>query len=360
MHITDVVALRPVPAAVVFMMLTRRCPLSCAHCSTNSMLASEQHNGEIFAEFARSFTAEDHPKIAYLTGGEPLLRPKLVREIATAAHAVGTQTVLISGFYFARPDGRIPPSLLRSMLAVDHVTVSLDEFHEAQVPRAAVFATIATLLGAGQDVSLQIVGTGAGDPYLEEVTTDLRNFFADRVPALVARLNPVGRAKMWLRKDVHRDAQPIVAPCSLAAWPLVGFDGTIVACCLQKVVDGPAPEHLLLGTAPATKWPAVARAMHERATLRVLRTYGPEVLADQAGIELSAKGYCATCALVGQPAGTAAAEALTRRPTFPIIEDEVLRMQLESGPTGFAARYGIPEYANMLNLGLDSQVPAAT
>jgi hypothetical protein len=57
--------------------------------------------------------------------------------------------------------------------------------------------------------------------------------------------------------------------------------------------------------------------------------------------------------MVGQPAGTAAAEALTRRPAFPIIEDEVLRMQLESGPTGFAARYGIPEYANMLNLGLE-------
>jgi pyruvate-formate lyase-activating enzyme len=341
------------------MMLTRRCPLSCAHCSTNSMLASEQHNGEIFAEFARSFTVEDHPKIAYMTGGEPLLRPELVREIATAAHAVGTQAVLISGFYFARPDGKIAPNLLRAMLAVDHVTVSLDQFHEKQVSRAAVFATIATLLDAGQDVSLQLVGTGAGDPYLKEVTTDLRNFFADRVPALVARLSPVGRGRMLLRKDVHRDAQPIVAPCSLAAWPLVGFDGTIVACCLQKVVDGPAPAHLLLGKAPSTQWPAVASAMRDRALLRVLRTYGPEVLADKAGIELSDKGYCATCALLGQPAGTAAAESLTSRPSFPVIEDEVLRMQLESGPTGFAARHGIPEYANLLNLGLAAQVSPA-
>ena len=60
MHIAQILALRPVPAAGAFLTLTRRCPLSCAHCSTNSMLSSEEHSAAIFADFAATFTPDDH------------------------------------------------------------------------------------------------------------------------------------------------------------------------------------------------------------------------------------------------------------------------------------------------------------
>ena len=45
MHLMEVLELRPVPGAALFLAVTRRCPLSCAHCSTNSMLSSEEHDG---------------------------------------------------------------------------------------------------------------------------------------------------------------------------------------------------------------------------------------------------------------------------------------------------------------------------
>ncbi len=355
MHIARMLAKRPVPAAGVFLTLTRRCPLSCAHCSTNSMLSSEEHAAEIFAGFARSFTSEDRPDLVWLTGGEPLLRPDLVHEIVSLSHAVGAQVALITGLYFARRDGRIPPRLYRALMAVDHVIASQDIFHERQVPRDAAFATVATLVGAGQDCSFQIVGTGADDPYLEEVTAQVRRVFNDRVPALVARLSPLGRASEWLKPGpIHRDHGPVAMPCTLAAWPVVTFDGSIVACCQQQVVDGPAPAHLRLGMAPANGWPFVAHAVRTRAALRALRTFGPELVASEAGIELSSDGYCGTCSsLGGKDQVVVTIDSLTSRPTFPLVESEIQRLSQEAGPETFARRFGIAKYAHMVTLGLD-------
>lgn len=353
MHIAELLALRPVPAAGVFLTLTRRCPLTCAHCSTNSMIDSEEHSAEIFAGFAGTFTKEDHPETVWLTGGEPLLRPELVHRIAREAHQAGSKVAMITGMYFARRDGRIAPRLLDAMLAVDHMAVSHDEFHEVQVDRAAAFATVRTLLDAGQDVSFQLVGTGPDDPYLIEMTAQIRAEFDDRVPALVAPLGTAGRASQWRDAPaVHRDQVPVPAPCVVAAWPVVTFDGTVVACCQQRVVDGPAPEHLRLGTAPGDGWPAIAARSRERAALRALRTVGPEFLVHDLGVgRVSPNGYCDTCINLGGETLIAVAE-LTRRPTFPVMEAQVQRMQVEAGALSFARRYGIPQYAHMLELGL--------
>jgi organic radical activating enzyme len=357
-HIASMLALRPIPAAGVFLTLTRRCPLTCAHCSTNSLLTSEEHSAAIFADFARSFTSADHPELVWLTGGEPLLRPDLVHEIVSLAHAAGARVAMITGLYFARRDGRIPPRLLNALLAVDHVVASQDIFHEVQVPRDAAFAAMAALVEAGQEVSFQVVGTGADDPYLAEVTAEIRRVFADRVPALVAPLGSIGRAKEWLASPpVHRDQQPVTLPCTVAAWPVVTFDGSIVACCQQQVVDGPAPVHLRLGKAPGDGWPAVARAVRERATLRAIRTFGPEVVATEAGTALSPDGYCGTCAsLGGSEQVVITVDALTSRPTFGYVEAEVQRITEQAGPEHFARRFGIAKYAHMLTLGLRSEL----
>lgn len=356
MHLMDLLARRPVPAAGVFLTLTRRCPLTCAHCSTNSMRTSEEHAAGIFTGFAASFTREDHPEIVLLTGGEPLLRPDVVVSIARSAREVGAATQLISGFYFARPDGAVAPRLMDALLAVDHVTVSLDVFHEMQVSRAATFATIRSLLDAGQDVSIQLVGRGAKDPYLAEVTTEIREIFDERVPALVAPLGSVGRAKLWLDgNERHYDEVPVPSPCALSAWPVVTFDGTVVACCNQAVVDGPAPPHLRLGRAPTTTWAETAATVRDRPILRALRTLGPRMTAQSVGTP-SGPDYCGACVrLSDRPRPEAPLINALGGKRFAVVEAEVLRMQSAAGPESFARRYGIAEYAHMVTLGYDGR-----
>lgn len=333
MHLVDMLALRPVPAAAVFFSLTRRCPLSCAHCSTNSMLTSDEQPAEVFLRFADSFTPADHPEILMLTGGEALLRVKLVQQLIERAHAVGTKVCVISGMFFAR-EPTVPP-LIRDVIAtVDHFTASLDVFHEQQVPRAQVFRVLHELVDRGQDVSLQVVGLDAHDPYLAEVIDDIRQTFADRVPIMVAQVRAVGRAKTWLQQQPAQlphlplDIDP--APCVLAAWPTVAFDGAVVACCNQAVVDGPHPEHLLLGHAAVDDWTTIRERCLSSHFVRAIRVFGPHYVAERYSAGNGCDGYCATCHKVANdPAVTAQLEPVISRATMPIVEQQVMLMQQE-------------------------------
>jgi len=363
--------------------LTRRCPLSCRHCSTESLMSSEQHDAQIFENFVAGFTPENRPEYVLMSGGEVLLRPRLVQRIAERCREVGTRTHILSGMFFARTE-RIPDRIKSAIDAVDHFSASLDAFHEEEVERAAVLRVLRQLLDEGKDVSLQVVGLDEEDPYLAEATEDIRTTLGDRAPVWVSLVQAGGRAREWLADELVRrgvrlpvdrsaktgsektrstTARPQAAvdphrllpsPCSLASWPLVSFDGTVVACCNQDVVDGLGgrlPAHLRLGHASSDSWEELRRRHLDRHLLRGLRAFGPQYLADQAGSDC-AEGYCGTCfKLSDDPATAASVRAMMQRPSGVLMADQIQRMVGEAGPAGFARRYGTRRYGHLLLLG---------
>ncbi|ATL32003.1 radical SAM protein [Streptomyces formicae] len=375
MHLVELLAARSRPAAALLMTLTRRCPLSCAHCSTASTADAEQLDAALLTGFAATFTPDDRPDFLLLTGGEPLLRPRLVQDLARLARAAGTRTQLLTGMFFARDArrGGIAPGIAAALAAVDHVAASLDVFHEAQVPRARILGVLRDLLDAGKDVSVQVTGLGPDDPYLADVTDDVRRTFDDRVPVLVAGVRAAGRAAQWLSASRVADAPPAAgrgriaaAPCAMAAWPVVAFDGTVVACCNQNVVDGRAgsaqggtggfPGHLRLGHVADDGWPAVRRALVERPLLRGIRAFGPQYLADAlapgADSGRGCAGYCGTCvSALAAPGASAAADAFMARAGTRVLEGEINRLVQERGADGFLARHAVAAYRDLAVLG---------
>ncbi|WP_063730870.1 radical SAM protein [Streptomyces sp. RTd22] len=197
MHLLDLLAARAEPAAAVLLTVTRRCPLACAHCSTASSMGSEQIDAAVLKRFVGTFTPADRPEYVLLTGGEPLLRPRLVAEIAERVRDVGGRTQLLSGMYFAA-HGRTPAPVRHAIDAVDHFAASIDAFHEREVPRAAVLRVLRRLVDEGKDVSVQLTGRTPDDPYLREAAEDIRGELDDRVPILVTVVKPAGRARTWL------------------------------------------------------------------------------------------------------------------------------------------------------------------
>jgi hypothetical protein len=368
MHLAELLACRPVPASAVFVALTRRCPLRCRHCSTMSAMASEQQPAAPLRRFARTFTAADHPEFLLLTGGEPLLRPGLVRTLAETARAAGTRSYVLTGAFYAERGG-LPAPVRRALSSVDHVAVSVDVFHEEQVPRERVFRLLHEILATGRDVSIQACGTGPGDPYLAGLTGDVRREFGDRVPMLVTTVRPAGRARAWLAAapesatEAAGPAEPPAAPCELLSWPVVAFDGTVAACCNQDVLDArPIPAHLRLGHVSSVTWPEVRRACESSAALRALRTRGPLQLAHRFGAAPGpadgpvvgsgrpAAGYCATCRSLPARA-LRGAEAEAARPAARLIEQQAIALQQAAGPAGFARRHGDPSRADLVLLG---------
>ena len=356
MELAELIGLRPVPCAGLLLTLTRRCPLSCAHCSTSSTTVGEEPGAEQLRAFVGSFTADNRPEAVMLTGGEPLLRPGLVYELATSARASGTRSVLLSGMFFAR-GGRIPPPVLRAIGAVDHFSASLDVFHEREVPRADVFRVMRQVRDTGVAISFHLAGTGPDDPYLAEVTSAVRHTFGAEVPMLVSEVRGIGRGRALAGRPAATDVAG-AAPCSMAAWPVLTPDGVFTACCNQDVVDGrDRPEHLNLGRLGET-WPR----LRERATgcglLRMVRTVGPVHIANR--IPLGAPGpvdACTACTGLDRRTGAGRwAAEIGRGPAGELLERAALAKHAQAGAEGFVRRYGSPRYARLVGVAAAEQI----
>ncbi|RLL69331.1 radical SAM/SPASM domain-containing protein [Streptomyces sp. Z26] len=361
MRLAEIIERRPVPAAGLLATLTRRCPLSCAHCSTSSGPRGEDTPAAALRRFVGGFTPADRPDVLMLTGGEPLLLPALVADLAERATAAGTRTAVLSGMFFAS-GGRVPDRVLRALRHVAHFSASLDVFHEREIPRADVFRAVHILEDSGIDVSFHLTGNSVDDPYLAEITAAVRAEFADRVAMLVNHVRPVGRAAAWAgagtvsnvgglnggtRDGTSADGVPAAdgtpaadaapSPCAMAAWPVVAFDGTVVACCNQRVVDTrPVPEHLRLGHVAEDGWPDVRRRCQDSPVLRALRTSGTTSCADCRG-------------LAGDD--LAAAVRTGSRPAAGAVDALGARLQREAGAAVLLRRYGSAPYAPLVLLG---------
>jgi hypothetical protein len=266
------------------------------------------------------------------------------------------------------------------------------------------------VLDGGTPVSFHITGSGAGDPYLADVTAAVRRAFGDQVPMLVNRTRAVGRAVAWAGPATvtaahatvtaaHAAASAPVAasvvgpasrgpglgpgpgpgpgqepdpgralPCAMAAWPVIAPDGTVLACCNQDVVDRrPAPAHLRLGHIATDSWPEVRARALASPVLRMVRTVGPLHLAARHGAEPAAEpaagpaagGYCASCrALAGRPDLLAAAERDAAGAVGALLDAQAGRMQYEAGAVALVRRHGCAPYADLV--ALPSASPAGT
>jgi len=349
--LAELLSLRPVPGAGLLLTLTRRCPLRCAHCSTASTMTSEEPDAETLTRFVASFTAEDRPEVMMLTGGEPLLLPDLVVALVAMARRAGTRSALLTGGFFAR-QSRVAPRILDAIRAVDHFSISVDAFHEREIPRADVFRILRQVLDDGVPASLHAVGSGPDDPYLADLTAAVRLAFGTCVPMLVNTVRSVGRAAAWAAARPADPAPERVLPCAMAAWPVAAFDGTIVACCNQDAVDlRPAPEHLRLGHIADDDWATIRRRALSSPVLRMIRAAGPAYLLSHHGAPNTAvdHGYCGGCRrLSDHPEVIDAAGRIASGVVGHLLDHQAVRLQTDAGPVSFMRRHGCVPYAHLV------------
>ncbi|MFE4308549.1 radical SAM protein [Streptomyces sp. NPDC056891] len=364
MDLAELIGLRPVPCGGLLVALTRRCPMSCAHCSTgSSMAASEEPDQRQLLDFIGSFGAEDRPEVVMLTGGEPLLLPELAARVAGIAQAKGSRVALLSGMFFAR-GGRVPDRIMRTITALDHFSASLDVHHEREVPRADVLRALRAVLDAGVPASIHLTGTGTGsgagpgtgtgadvdDPYLVDVVADVRRVFGAGMPMLVNEVRPLGRAAGLVRPTPPGPDDGLAAPCALAAWPVVAFDGTVAACCNQWTVDRrPVPPHLRLGHIAEDDWPTVRERSLGSPVLRMLRAVGPRRLHARYETEPAPAGYCRSChALADRPSVLEGAARDAGGRVGELLDRLTTAQQRAAGPAALVRRMGCARYAHLV------------
>lgn len=353
MHLIEMLSQRAVPAAGISIGITRRCPLSCAHCSTSSNMHSEELDAALFSGFIDSFSVQSHPQFMAMSGGEALLRPQLVKNLALTARKSGTKSSVLSGMFFAR-QSVTPKAVKAAIRAVDHFSVSMDEFHEKEVPRSNIFRVIRELLDSGKHLSIHIAGRDQDDTYPDELTSAVRRSFGDHVPMLVNTLSPFGRAKTFmLRTQRTLTKQQDANPCTMAAWPVVGFDGIVAACGNDNLI-GCVPTHLTLGDIRVDGWHDIKMRCETRSLPMALRTYGPEYLSSRFDKTSTAcdGGYCDTCIQLENKAELRSAVSdLMSRPGSIALSKAVVDLQVEIGAVEFAKRHSHPRFSELVLLG---------
>jgi radical SAM family protein len=355
MHLVDILKLRTKPAAGVCIELTRRCPLRCSHCVTDSSADSVQIPAGAYLKFAETF-AEEPPEIVIMSGGEPMLRPRLVTAIAARARAAGARSYVLTGAFFVNA-AKIPAQIHRAIEEIDHLAISIDAFHECHVPQDSVHKLLAWLRARGISASVQVV-TWPGDRHAPLAISKLRDAFDDQLPVLVAPLISAGRTASWLRAAATAaDDSPL--PCALAAWPVVAADGTITACGSPRAGREDGPSHLRLGHLARDPWPVIRHRCLSAPVLRGVRAFGPRYLGARFE-DASTEGYCGTCLRLSDRGETVAriAEAM-QQPTGMLAEALALGPDSSGAARAFARRYGVAPYAELVELGYGSSGAAA-
>src|SRR5688572_5832306 len=210
-------------------MLTRRCNMSCSHCSVESgpKVRGEPTDAELIATVHA--VADAGLRAIQLTGGEPMIREKLVLELLRIARARGLVTTLSSNGYWGRNRAnawRKVAALKRAGL--DRLTISYDRYHaEFQGPEPALnIARAAEWFDVPLNVNITRV---KDDPDLAGLVAPFEK--RQQLKMRFYDVQVIGRARELPLAEMRGELNGFCNACSA---PAITDDGRVTAC------NGPA------------------------------------------------------------------------------------------------------------------------
>jgi len=251
-------------------MLTRRCNMACTHCSVESSpkVQGAQPGDRELLDLIREAAAAGVTSVL-LTGGEPMMRGRLVLRLLREVRRRGMSSALVTnGFWGRQPAAasRWMKALIRAGLG--RLTVSYDRYHaEFQGPDAAVNIVRAA---EAWHIPVNINVTRVAGEDLASITAPFDGLRTAQLRFY--DVQPVGAAARSIGDDEWRtEAEGFCNACDSAS---ITDDGRIMAC------NGPSyfvgPQHPLhVGSVGREPLADLLRRHHEDPILDTLRTGGP-------------------------------------------------------------------------------------
>lgn len=299
-------------AHILAMMVTRRCNMTCAHCSVESGPHIKVEPS--FEELRDRITAaaESGVHLMLLTGGEPMLREKDVLALVRHARRCGMNaSVVTNGFWGGTP--ALAARVVRRLQQAGIVsfTISPDRYHAPfqGMEHALNIARAARAARVPLNVNLTRAGT---DDDLDAAVSAL-----EREPAVNAHVHvrfydvqPVGRGRSL--PSLRAENEGACVACRIAA---VTDDGRVTACNGPSYFSAPGSP-LVLGSLADRPLSALLDQHASDPILETIRTFGVGRLRDELlqipGFETYPlrpvyRGMCDLCLdLTSNPAAVAA------------------------------------------------------
>jgi MoaA/NifB/PqqE/SkfB family radical SAM enzyme len=265
----------PKNTTAIAIMVTRRCNMTCAHCSVESaprVEGREPSEAELM-QLLRD-AADAGVCVVQFTGGEPMLRPKLLLKLVREAKRLGLSSAMATNGYWGRKPN-LARSYLRELVAnrMEFLTISYDRYHADFMGPEPILNIAEAAKEIGFNINVNVTRV-ADDPELGRYTELFGN-----LPYVRMRfydVQPLGRARdltSALRSEVE-------GFCSAVAQAAISEDGRVLAC------NGPAyfqPDSspLVLGKLSQASLHDLLKKHWEDPVLATIRSFGPARLREE-------------------------------------------------------------------------------
>ena len=261
----------------IALMVTRRCNMTCSHCSVESSPHAEgvQPNEQELLTVVRQAAAAGVTSIQF-TGGEPMMRQKLVLRLMREAQRLGVRSAMATNGFW----GRTPAAATRHLRALikaglSRLTVSYDRYHaEFQGPEPAV-----NIVAAARRFSFPVnvnITRAAGEQGLDGIVKPFEG-----MPTAHLRfydVQPVGAAARTIADDDWRGETS--GFCNACGNPAITDDGRVMACNGPSYFT-PAGHPLNVGSLRERPLADLLAAHRDDPVLDTIRTVGPERLREE-------------------------------------------------------------------------------
>lgn len=320
------------PVVTVAVMVTRRCNMACAHCSVESSSKLRAQPSQQDLERYVNEIADSGTKAILFTGGEPMLREKLVIRLMSIAKKRGLVSAMTTNGFW----GRSIPAARRTLASLcksglGFFTLSYDRYHaEFQGPEPGQnILRAAEELGVPMNLNVTRI---ADDTELNdliqpfEVSSHARVRFYD--------VQAVGRARDIPSSTLRAES---FGACDGAKVPAITDDGRMIAC------NGPSyfqrlESPLVLGSLNEKSVSELLEKHRTDPILQTIRIFGPSRLREELdripGVEFNWKesytGLCDLCLHINSNPETAS--VLRERLSQPrLVAERIARARVVQG-----------------------------
>jgi organic radical activating enzyme len=270
-------AVREIPFLTnVGMVITYRCQVACPHCIIEAgPNRGERINTEDAFDWIRQIAGyrDGHVQVLSLTGGEPFIDLDIVRLVSGFAADVGLSVSAVTNAFWASNE-REATAILRSLPALEFVSVSADLYHQSVIPLDRVRIAVNALKQLDVPYSVSLCVTRFDDPNTQQFLQTLYEFTGPETID-TAVMFPVGRAARHIDLTSYRTSPyPSVAACPIASSPLILPDGRVLAC-VGPVIDLKGEHPLLLGDLHRESVATIFDRAERNTILHAIRVWGP-------------------------------------------------------------------------------------
>jgi hypothetical protein len=285
MYLSDIVAHTFRFHRAVYISLTQKCPIKCAHCFVESGPEREETSDlSEFRQWIDSLLNGPDMDILFFSGGEPYSHPRALRYGLERCAVAGRYSVVATSAFWAK-DKDVAGRFLDHFPYPRCLCISTDIYHERFVPLSYVRTAAEVAQARGVHVTIQITKSPTGyvefmERYEREVPYDL----IAPSEIFIAEFSSVGRATSECRRAETADQDIPAAPCVWLGTPWLHEDGTLCACPNLAVFE--RQEHpLRIGNLSHEDFAAVSKRANENYYIQALRVFGPKGLIEQFPLE---------------------------------------------------------------------------